>query len=159
MTTRNKKRVQKPVRIFTLDAETRGFWGNLFRVGLYDGASKKYYVSNTFKEIKTTLLKYSIKYDCHVYVHNLGFDLSKIIYETLPGAELKNSIFINNDVALFKTSMSTASDIKEEREIESTPITFHDSNKIILGKLKKICKDFGLDEHQSKIELKDHILK
>ncbi|MGE7114930.1 DNA polymerase [Lysinibacillus sp. NPDC047702] len=159
MTSRNKKRVQKPVRIFTLDAETRGFWGNLFRVGLYDGASKKYYVSNTFKEIKTTLLKYSIKYDCHVYVHNLGFDLSKIIYDTLPGAELKNSIFINNDVALFKTSMSTASDIKEEKEIESTPITFHDSNKIILGKLKKICKDFGLEEHQSKIELKDHIIK
>lgn len=155
---KNKKRVQKPVRVFTLDAETRGFWGDIFRIGLYDGASKKYYVGNTFNEIKTTLLKYSTKYDCHVYVHNLGFDLSKIIYETLPGAELKNSIFINNDVVLFKTAMTTASDVKEENEIESTPITFHDSNKIILGKLKKICKDFGLDEYQSKIDLKDHIL-
>lgn len=153
----NKKRVQKPPKIFTLDTETRGLFGEIFRVGLYDGS--RYFVANSFKEIKTSILKYTTKYDCHVFIHNLDFDLSKIIHDAIPSASLKDSIFINNNVTLFKTSLSTLSDITDEKEIVSESITFHDSNKLILGRLKKICKDFGLDKHQSKIELKDHIIE
>lgn len=154
---KNKKdECKKPPKIFTLDTETRGLFGEIFRVGLYDGS--RYFVANTFKEIKTTILKYTTEYDCHVFIHNLDFDLSKTIYDTIPSASLKDSIFINNNVTLFKTSLATLSDIKEENDIVPESITFHDSNKLILGRLKKICKDFGLDEHQSKIELKDHIL-
>ncbi len=148
--------MQKPIKIFTLDTETRGLFGDIFRVGLYDG--KKYFVSNTFKEIKTILAKYTINYDCHIFIHNLDFDLSKMVNELIPTANLKKSIFINNNVTVFQASVTTTQHT-EEKEIISQPITFHDSNKIIMGRLKKICKDFGLDTEQSKIELKDHIIQ
>lgn len=152
---RQNKKEQKPVKIFALDAETRGLFGDIFRVGIYDG--DRYHPSNTFKEIKNILHKYTIDYDCHVFVHNLDFDLSKIIYDVIPGAVFDKSIFINNNVTVFQTSIGV-SQSNEESEIISQPITFHDSSKLIMGRLKKICKDFNLDVEQSKIELKDHIL-
>lgn len=149
------KKEQKPIKIFTLDTETRGLFGDIFRVGLYDG--KRYFVSNTFKEIKNILSKYTIKYDCHIFIHNLDFDLSKMVNELIPTANLKKSIFINNNVTVFQASI-TSTQHTEESEIISQPITFHDSNKIIMGRLKNICKDFGLDTDKAKIELKDHII-
>lgn len=149
------KKVQKPIKIFTLDAETRGLFGDIFRVGLYDG--KKYYVSNTFKEIKNILSKYTTIYDCHIFIHNLDFDLSKMVHDLIPTANLKKSIFINNNVTVFQASITTTQ-MTEENDIISQPITFHDSNKLIMGRLKKICKDFNLDVEESKIELKEHII-
>ncbi|MBT2718063.1 DNA polymerase [Bacillus sp. ISL-57] len=153
---KQKKEDKKPVKIFTLDTETRGLFGDIFRVGMYDG--EKYFVSNTFKEIKNILSKYTINYDCHIFIHNLDFDLSKMATELIPTVDLNKSIFINNNVTVFQASITTAQHT-EENDIITQPITLHDSNKIILGRLKKICKDFGLDSNQSKIELKDHILK
>lgn len=150
-----KKEDKKPAKIFTLDTETRGLFGDIFRVGLYDG--DKYFVSNTFKEIKTILAKYTINYDCHIFIHNLDFDLSKMASELIPTVDLNKSVFINNNVTVFQASITTTQHT-EENEIITQPITLHDSNKIILGRLKKICKDFGLDSNKAKIELKDHIL-
>lgn len=152
----NKKESKKPAKIFTLDTETRGLFGDIFRVGMFDG--EKYYVSNTFKEIKNILSKYTTKYDCHVFIHNLDFDLSKMVNDIIPDAVLKKSIFINNNVTVFQSSVTTTQHT-EENDIISQPITFHDSNKIIMGRLKKICKDFGLDSNKAKIELKDHIIQ
>lgn len=151
-----EKKSEKPVKLFTLDTETRGLFGDIFRVGLFTG--DKYYATNTFKQLKNILKQYTDKYDCHIFIHNLDFDLSKLAEDVLPNADLKNSIFINNNVTVFKTSINV-SQISEEREIISQPITFHDSNKLIMGRLKKICKDFGIEEKKAKIELKDHIIK
>jgi len=153
---KKEKECKKPAKIFTLDTETRGLFGDIFRVGLYDG--EKYFVSNTFKEIKNILSKYTINYDCHIFIHNLDFDLSKMVNDIIPEAVLKKSIFINNNVTVFQSSVTTAQHT-EENEIITQPITFHDSNKIIMGRLKRICKDFGLDTDKAKIELKDHILE
>ncbi|MGE7954930.1 DNA polymerase [Lysinibacillus xylanilyticus] len=150
-----KKESKKPAKIFTLDTETRGLFGDIFRVGMFDG--EKYFVSNTFKEIKNILSKYTINYDCHIFIHNLDFDLSKMVDDLMPDAVLKKSIFINNNVTVFQSSVTTTQHT-EENEIITQPITFHDSNKIIMGRLKKICKDFGLDANKAKIELKDHII-
>lgn len=150
-----EKKDKKPIKLFTLDTETRGLFGDIFRVGLYDG--ERYFVSNTFKEIKNILSKYTINYDCHIFIHNLDFDLSKMVNELMPTANLKKSIFINNNVTVFQASI-TSTQHSEENEIISQPITFHDSNKIIMGRLKNICRDFGLDTDKAKIELKDHII-
>lgn len=152
---KKNKKERKPYKLFTLDTETRGLFGEVFRVGLFDG--EKYYPSNSFNEIKNVLFNYSINYDCHVFIHNLDFDLSKLAHELIPKAALNDSVFINNNVTVFSTSV-TMSQATEENEIISQPITFHDSNKLIMGKLKNICKDFGLDQEKAKIELKDHII-
>lgn len=157
MSRHKKSTEQKPIKVLTLDTETRGLFGEIFRVGFYDGDDNKYYAANSIKEIKNTLINYSTKYECHVFIHNLDFDLSKMAHELIPESNLKDSIFINNNVTVFSSSV-VATQSQEENEIISQPITFHDSNKLILGKLSKICKDFGLDEYQSKIDLKDHIL-
>lgn len=157
MNKKRQKKIKRPIKILTLDTETRGLFGEMFRVAIYDGADNKYYAANTINEIKNTLIKYSIKYDCHVFIHNLDFDLAKLASELIPNALLDKSIFINNNVTVFSTSLVESQAI-EENDIIPQPITLHDSNKIIMGKLSKICKDFGLDEYQSKIDLKDHIL-
>jgi hypothetical protein len=44
------KKVQKPVKIFVLDTETRGLEGEIFKVGLYNG--ERYWEANTFEKIK-----------------------------------------------------------------------------------------------------------
>lgn len=151
-----EKSASKPVKILTLDTETRGLFGEVFRVGLYDG--NKFRATNTFKNLKTVLSQYTTKYDCHVFIHNLDFDIAKIAKDVLPEADLKDSIFINNVVTVFKTSV-TGSQSTEENEIISEPITFHDSSKLVIGSLKKICKDFKIEQEKAKIDLKDHILK
>ena len=73
-----KKSIEKPVKLFTLDTETRGLDGNIFRDAerLIDKAS---HASNDFNTIKQVLLSESITYDVHIFIHNLNFDLSKII--------------------------------------------------------------------------------
>lgn len=153
---KQKKREKKSVKIFTLDTETRGLFGDIFRIGLYDG--QRYYPSNSFKEIKNVLYNYSINYDCHVFIHNLDFDLSKMAHDLIPSSDLNHSVFINNNVTFFKSSV-TLSQADEENEIISQPITFHDSNKLIPGRLKKICKDFNIEQEKAKIELRDHIIE
>ncbi|MFD7736535.1 hypothetical protein ACFV6F_39945, partial [Kitasatospora phosalacinea] len=124
-----EKSASKPVKILTLDTETRGLFGEVFRVGLYDGS--RYRATNTFKNLKTVLSQYTTKYDCHVFIHNLDFDISKIAKDILPEADLKNSIFINNVVTVFKTGLNE-SQITEVNEIISQAITFHDSSKLVM---------------------------
>lgn len=152
---KQKKEDEKPVKIFTLDTETRGLFGDIFRVGLFDG--KQFFATNSFKELKSILYHYTKEYDCHLYIHNLDFDLSKMAADLIPQADLKKSIFINNNVTVFRSSISM-SQTTEENDIISQPITFHDSLKLIQGRLKDICKDFGIEEKKAKIELKDHII-
>ena len=154
---------KKPVKLFTLDTETRGLYGDIFRVGLYDGS--RYHAANTFSELKNILLNYITKYECHVFIHNLDFDIAKMAKDVIPGADFENSIFINNNVTVFKTNLmrqlyenNTKGQINEEKEFEEFPITFHDSLKLISGTLKNICRDFKLDTDDAKIELTEHIL-
>ncbi|OBS85776.1 DNA polymerase [Bacillus pumilus] len=155
MARKNKKNA-KPIKIMTLDTETRGLFGEVFRVGLYDGNRCR--KTNSFKEIQTYIKQYTTDFDVHIFIHNLDFDIAKIAKDILPAADLKDSIFINNVVTVFKSSPNVAS-TTEENEIVSMPITFHDSSKIVMGSLKKLCKDFGVDERKAKIDLKDYIIQ
>ncbi|MGQ7864089.1 DNA polymerase [Bacillus sp. WC2502] len=150
------KKSHKPIKLMTLDTETRGFFGEIFRVGIYDG--EKYNVANTFSTLKSIITRLSKKYDLHIFIHNLDFDLGKMAGDVLREVDLDESIFINNNVAVYKTSL-VETQIREELEIISQPITFHDSLKLIGNKsLASICEDFKLDVADAKISLKQHIL-
>lgn len=156
MSEKNKKRSENPPKIFTLDTETRGFFGEVFRVGFYTG--EKYYAANTVKQLIPIIQRYAEKYDCHIFVHNLDYDLAKMAMEVVPKADLKNSIFINNNVTIFQTSLINGQ-TTEEPEIISQPIVFHDSLKLIPGALMNISRDFKIDVQKAKIDLTDHIFE
>lgn len=134
----NKKASGKPIKIFTLDTETRGLFGQVFRVGVYDGDQT--IKTNTYQEIKNMFDKYTDEYECHVYIHNLDFDLAKLAKELVPEVKFSDSIFIENNVAVFR----------------SANIILHDSMKLLPGSLDSISKSFNLKE-KAKIDLSDHI--
>lgn len=150
------KRVQHPQMILTMDTETRGLFGDVFRVGLYD-ENGKYYVSSDTKTIRDIIYNYSKKYECHIFIHNLDFDIAKMAHEFIPFANLRDSVFINNNVTMFNTNLTTMHD--DDTELMNTHnVVFHDSLKLIMGSLANICKDFGIDDDSAKFNLTDHII-
>jgi hypothetical protein len=134
-----KKKETRPIRIFTLDTETRGLFGEIFKAGLFDG--ENYWTSEHIEDLLTILRQSYSGYDCHVFVHNLDFDLSKMVKYVMKGAKLKDSIFINNSVVTFI----------------SNNITFHDSFRLLPSSLEKLCIDFGLGYGEGKMNLDDYI--
>lgn len=125
-----KKEDKKPVRLFTLDTETRGLDGELFRAGIYDG--KDYTPSNNFKSLQQILLEASIENDVHIFVHNLNFDLAKIIKDLSQEIKFLESIIINGRATIIKTSN----------------FTFHDSFSLFPASLDKLCKDFNIKDRK-----------
>ncbi len=141
MAGRKKKKDKKPIKLFTLDTETRGLFGDVFRVGLYDG--NQYWVHDTFAGIQHVINQFVGTHECHIYIHNLDFDLAKIGKYLLPTAILDDSIFINNNVAVFYATSN---------------IILHDSLKLLPSSLENLCKDFGLI-NDKKIDLSEHLIK
>lgn len=130
----------KKVKIFTLDTETYdGVKGKLKRIAIYDGKEVIYGFS--FKDVEKVLLKYSKKYDVHIYVHNLEFDLRKIIHEISEKIIWEKSLSINRKVATVKCE----------------GYTFHDSYKILPLSLKALSK--GFDVECGKLDLWEEIKK
>lgn len=131
----------KPLKLWTLDTETRGLFGEVFRVGLYDGSN--YYVENDFNNIMK-ILKKEVKTENHVYIHNLDFDLAKIAPKLFnqDTIHFSNSIFINGSVATLSTNY----------------MTLHDSLKLLPSSLEKLSDDFGLTTTH-KMNINDYIVK
>ncbi|MEK5046161.1 DNA polymerase [Bacillus sp. FSL L8-0637] len=128
-----EKKKRKEIKLFTLDTETRGLEGDVFRIGLFDG--KQYYTGYTFADVLPVFEKYKDK-ECHVYIHNLDFDLSKIIKELRDYAEpsFNNSLFINGNIVTFTASH----------------IILHDSFRLLPSSLENLCRDFELLEDGKK---------
>lgn len=128
-----KKERQKSAKLLTLDTETRGLTGDAFRIGLFDGTT--YYVANTFDEILDIFEQYK-EYECHVYIHNLDFDLGKIANTlfTRDRVCFAKSIFINGNVVT----------------LHADSMILHDSLRLLPGTLEKLCKDFGLTDNAKK---------
>lgn len=122
------KKDTRPIKILTLDTETRKLDGEIFRIGLFDG--EQCFKKNSFSELKQKLLSYTISNNVHIFIHNLNFDLSKIIKELAGRIIWSESLWINNRPAIIKT----------------LDYTFHDS-LILLGgaSLDKLCKDFSIE--------------
>ncbi|TSI12486.1 hypothetical protein FOT98_18360 [Bacillus sp. HY001] len=138
MVARERKK-RKEVKIFTLDTETRGLEGNMFRIGLYDG--KQYYTGYEYSDVTDVFDKYKDK-ECHVYVHNLDFDISKIINELEEHSDIEfsNCLFINGNIVTY----------------HSNKIILHDSYRLLPSSLEKLSKDFGL-EAEGKMDIMDYI--
>lgn len=140
---RKKDPTKRPIKIFTLDTETRGLDGHVFRIGLYDG--KAYFVKNNFRELLPIITHFSKNFDCHIYVHNLEFDIKKGADYLMGKSDLTNTRFINSNAAIFKTKINNVMNQHEE-ELDSMPITFHCSYHLIPRSLENISKSFGLDK-------------
>ena len=138
-----KEPPKRKIKILTLDTETRGMHGNVFRIGLYDGQA--YFVKNNFKELLPIINHYSKNFDCHIYVHNLEFDLKKGADYLYHGVNLKNTQYINNNAAVFQTKINNLMNNPEE-ELKNEPITFHCSFQLIPRSLADISEAFQLNE-------------
>jgi hypothetical protein len=124
-------------KIFTLDTETRGFRGEIFRAGLFDG--DKYTPSLNFNELKQILLEYSLTHSVHIFIHNLNFEMSKIIQDLSGEIDWLKSIIINSRMAVIKTK----------------DFIFHDSYSLFPKSLEKLSKDFKVKNQ--KIDLTEKL--
>lgn len=132
-----KKEQKEKIILFTLDVETRGFRGPIFRAGLFDG--KKYYPSCDFKNLKQILLHASITQDVHIFIHNLNFEMSKIIQDLDGEINWLESIIINHRMAVIKCGN----------------FTFHDSYSLFPTSLEKLSEDFNVKN--KKMELTERL--
>ena len=130
---------KRPVKLWTCDTETRGLFGEVFRIGLYDG--EEYNAYYNFNEVIEKVREYA-EYQNHIYIHNLEFDLAKVAPEIFNQSSIiwSESIFINNSVATVTTD----------------DFVLHDSYKLLTASLEKLCKDFDLQE-LSKKDLTEHL--
>ena len=139
---RNKEMEQeKPLRLFTLDTETRGLFGGLVKLGFFDG--EEYFSFYTYSELAAILDEYE-ETENHVYVHNLDFDVAKLAPELFNKETVifSKSIIINSSVATLHTDR----------------IVLHDSFKLLPSSLDTLCKDFGLTDNRKR-DLTEYIIE
>ena len=132
---------KKPIKLLTLDTETyNGLLGKLKRIAIYDGENVTYDYS--FLSIEKVLIQLSKKFELHVYIHNMEFDIRK-----MTGLFNDNKIqwekcfVINNKLATIKTKH----------------YTLHDSFKILPMGLSKLSHDF--DVEHGKLDLWEEVQK
>ena len=148
-----KEPPKRKIKILTLDTETRGMHGDVFRIGLFDGQA--YFVKNNFKELLPIINHFAKNFDCHIYVHNLEFDLKKGADYLYHGVNLKSTQYINNNAAIFQTKINNLMNNPEE-DLQNEPITFHCSYQLIPRSLGDISEAFKLNE-AGKMDLEDII--
>ncbi len=125
--------------IITFDTETRGLFGDIFLLGMYDG-EKFYFLSP--KEFFWKLMQYPEP--VYAYAHNLDFDFSKL-WKAVGGIPVSwgKTIIIHHSLVRVK--------------IEGLNIFLCDSFKLFPSSLEKLSKDFELET--AKINLDDYIKK
>ena len=131
--------------LLTLDTETRGMWGKIFKIGIYSeiGYISKYSFSDCIPYLRT----YAKDFELHIYIHYAEFDVSKLITEIIQNEyeiDFNKSIFINNKVVTLTVK---------------NLCIFHDSFHILKSSLDSLCKSFGIDKEYAKYDLTQHILE
>lgn len=144
----------RAIKILTLDTETDGLFGPIKRIGVFDGT--RYYTGTRVCDVTHVFTYYSMDYDVHVYVHNLDYDIAKMAKEFVQGQRLDRSIFINNNVAVYTTTVNNDMNA-DGLDIRPCPIVFHDSMKILQGSLEANCRDWGLKDDEGKVDILQHI--
>jgi hypothetical protein len=132
-----RQKKEENIKVFTLDTETRGFRGEIFRAGLFDGVS--YTPSLDFQNLKQILLEASLTHSVHIFIHNLNFEMSKIIQDLSGEIDWLRSIIINSRMAVIKCK----------------DFTFHDSYSLFPKSLEKLCVDFKVKNQ--KIDLTERL--
>jgi hypothetical protein len=142
-----KKEVKKEIKLWTLDCETRGLFGEVFRIGLYTEShnTPHYFVSNNTIDILDVLNEPQYReFENHVYIHNLDFDIAKIFREVhrYNEVDISKSLFINGNTVILATNN----------------YIFHDSLRLLPSSLEKLSEDFGLGD-EGKYDLKKYIFE
>lgn len=65
--------------LYTFDTETRGLFGKIFRWASYDGKN----ITKGYSGTEAVVWLMGLSEEDHVYIHNLEFDLSKLLQEGL----------------------------------------------------------------------------
>ena len=81
--------------LYTFDTETRGLFGKIFRWAAYDGQS----ITRGYTGTEAVVWLMGLSEEDHVYIHNLEFDLSKLLQEGLL-VDLDHSKIINRSFAV-----------------------------------------------------------
>ena len=134
--------MKKEIKIWTLDTETRGMFGDIFRIGCYDG--EEYNSGYSFMDVSEL---FNNDYENHVFVHYLDFDLSKMAPELFKqgSIDFSKSVIINGNAVTINTQT----------------IIFHDSYRLLGDSLDKLCKSFHIEHKKMNLdkELEKHGFK
>lgn len=123
---------------YTLDTETRGLFGDIFRWRAYDG--ENFIGGYSAKDLSDWL-------DCftdpaHIYVHNLEYDLSKILKIGALKLDIDESMLLNGKLV--------------KACIIDNPIIFHCSYHILKSSLASLSESFELHDN-GKMDIKTMI--
>lgn len=121
-----------------VDTETRGIFGDIFRWRAYDGES--FADGYTAKDLSEWLACFTEP--SHIYIHNLEFDLSKVLKAKHLRLDLDESMLIGRELTMAK--------------FQDSPITLHCSWHILRSSLAFLSSSFGLEE-DGKMDLKGMI--
>lgn len=128
-------------KILTLDTETIGLDGDLKRIAIYDGKQVVY--GYKFDDVLPFIEEcYNQGFMPHIYIHNLDFDARKI-----------PQIFKKGNVVWGRTQKIG----NKFARIVCRKFVLHDSFKILPFSLKKLSKDFDLQN--GKLNLYDEVKK
>lgn len=134
------------MRVFAFDTETRGMWGQIFKVGFFDGENYQTFESG-IDFMRFILLNFSKEENVNIYAFYLEFDFSKILKEAVTAknktkkmlfeVDFNRSLIINGKFHVIK--------------IKDTDIHFRDIYPLVNCSLHTACRDFNLTV--KKIEL------
>lgn len=127
------------MKIITFDTETRGLFGEVFIVGVFDGTVFRSMHPDMFAEELRVL---SGEEEIYAYAHNLDFDFSKLLKQVIPfGIVWDRSIFIRGRAVRIK--------------LRDIPVWLCDSFQLFPASLEKISKDFNLSS--GKMDLNEEL--
>ena len=125
------------IPFITFDTETRGLFGKIFRWRAYDGQN----LQGGYSADEAVAYLMGLPEETHVYIHNLEFDLSKLLKSGIL-LDLDNSRIINRAFAV--ASLQTGQ-------------ILHCSWHIMRSSLKSLSKSFDLGS-RSKMDLEDALV-
>lgn len=125
------------IPFITFDTETRGLFGKIFRWRAYDGQS----LFSGYSADQAVVYLMGLPEQTHVYIHNLEFDLSKLLKSGIL-LDLDNSRIINRAFAV--AALQTGQ-------------VLHCSWHIMRSSLKSLSKSFDLGD-RSKMDLEDALV-
>ena len=132
------------MRICAFDSETRGLWGNIFKVGFYDGIL--YHTFETGLDFLNFVISNYGDEELHIYGFNLEFDFSKILKEAISNKKKTVLFEIDFNKSLVINGKFHVVKIKEKE------IYFRDIYPVVNCSLDKACKDFELSIKKLELE-------
>jgi len=139
------------MRICAFDSETRGLWGEIFKVGFFD--SENYHTFNSGLEFLKFVISEYPNEELNIYGFNLEFDFAKILKETIISKNKKKG-----KESLFEVDFNKSLVINGKFHVVKLmgkEIYFRDIYPLVNTSLEKACKDFELSTKKVKLKIPD----